>query len=98
LLPISLSAADAAAFEQTVVEADGGSMCTVDLVAQTIEGPGAAKYHFSIAPAEREALLRGLDDIGLTLEALPSIENWEKQMAGKQPWLQRIPNAEAVQR
>ncbi len=98
LLPISLDAGDAAAFEDAVVTADGATPCTVDLVAQTIAGPGPATYRFSIAPAERDALLRGLDDIGLTLDALPSIIDWEQQMKDKQPWLQRIPNAEAVQR
>jgi hypothetical protein len=43
-------------------------------------------------------LLRGLDDIGLTLEAETSIVAWENQMARKQPWLQRIPNGTAVWR
>ncbi|MEO7202998.1 MAG: 3-isopropylmalate dehydratase small subunit [Candidatus Tumulicola sp.] len=98
LLPISLDAADTVSFEEAVVADDGASTCTVDLVAQTIAGPGPIAYHFSIAPAERDALLRGLDDIGLTLEALASIVDWEKQMTNKQPWLQTIPNGQAVQR
>jgi 3-isopropylmalate/(R)-2-methylmalate dehydratase small subunit len=96
LLPISLAAADAQAFEDAVVAADGASPCTVDLVAQTIEGPGANVFRFDLAPSERDALLRGLDDIGMTLEKLTSIVNWEKDMTRKQPWLQRIPNGEAV--
>ena len=98
LLPITLDPGDAASFEDEVVAADGASPCTVDLVAQTIAGMGATTYRFSIAPAERDALLRGLDDIGLTLDALASIVAWEDQMKHQQPWLQRIPNAEAVQR
>jgi 3-isopropylmalate/(R)-2-methylmalate dehydratase small subunit len=98
LLPISLDDADAASFENDVVASDGAAPCTVDLVAQTIAGPGSATYRFAIAPAERDALLRGLDDIGLTLDALPSILDWEQHMKNQQPWLQRIPNAEAVQR
>lgn len=98
LLPISLEPGDAASFEDDVVAADGAKPCTVDLVAQTIAGPGQKTYRFTIAPAERDALLRGLDDIGLTLDALPSILDWEQRIKHKQPWLQRIPNAEAVQR
>jgi 3-isopropylmalate/(R)-2-methylmalate dehydratase small subunit len=98
LLPIVLDAGDAESFEADVVAAGGATLCTVDLVAQTIAGPGQKTYRFSIAAAERDALLRGLDDIGLTLDALSSIVDWEKQMKTKQPWLQRIPNAEAVQR
>jgi 3-isopropylmalate/(R)-2-methylmalate dehydratase small subunit len=98
LLPVTLDAGDAASFEDEVVAADGATPCTVDLVAQTIAGPGPSTYRFSIAPAERDALLRGLDDIGLTLDALASIVAWEDQMKHQQPWLQRIPNAQAVQR
>jgi 3-isopropylmalate/(R)-2-methylmalate dehydratase small subunit len=98
LLPIVLDAGDVEPFEADVEAAGGATPCTVDLVAQTIQGPGPKTYRFSIAAAERNALLRGLDDIGLTLDALPSIVDWEKQMKTRQPWLQHIPNAEAVQR
>jgi 3-isopropylmalate dehydratase small subunit len=98
LLPVTLAPADAVAFEDAVVADDGASPCIVDLLAQSVEGPGPHAYHFDIAPAERDALLRGLDDIGLTLEAETSIVAWENQMARKQPWLQRIPNGTAVWR
>jgi 3-isopropylmalate dehydratase small subunit len=33
-------------------------------------------------------LLEGLDDIGLTLKHRDEIVDWEKRMAGSQPWLQ----------
>ena len=98
LLPIVLAPNDAVAFEAAVVADDGASPCTVDLRTQTIEGPGPGTYHFALAAAERDALLRGLDDIGLTLEALASIVAWEDRMNQRQPWLQQIPNASAVQR
>jgi 3-isopropylmalate/(R)-2-methylmalate dehydratase small subunit len=98
LLPIVLAPDDRAAFEAAVVAADGASPCTVDLVEQTVSGPGAQTYRFTIDPAERDALLRGLDDIGLTLEALDAITDWETRMTTKQPWLQRIPNGTAVWR
>jgi 3-isopropylmalate/(R)-2-methylmalate dehydratase small subunit len=98
LLPVTLATADSAAFEAAVVAADGAAPCTVDLVTQTITGPGPHTYHFAIDPAERDALLKGLDDIGLTLEALDTIADWEKNMKREQPWLQRIPNGPAVWR
>jgi 3-isopropylmalate dehydratase small subunit len=98
LLPVVLAGGDAAAFEDAVVADDGASPCTVDLNAQTIAGPGPHTYRFEIAPAERDALLRGLDDIGLTLEALTSIAGWENEMTRTQPWLQHIPNGAAVWR
>jgi 3-isopropylmalate/(R)-2-methylmalate dehydratase small subunit len=98
LLPIVLSAEDNAAFEAAVVADDGASPCTVDLLAQTISGPGPQTFHFDIVPAERDALLKGLDDIGLTLESNDSIADWEKHMARTKPWLQNIPNGKAVWR
>jgi 3-isopropylmalate dehydratase small subunit len=98
LLPVVLSPAGAAAFEDAVVADDGASPCTVDLREQTVSGPGPHTYRFEIAPAERDALLRGLDDIGLTLERTAAIADWEKDMARKQPWLQTIPNGAAVWR
>lgn len=98
LLPIVLAGDDVAAFEEAVVADDGESPCTVDLRALSIEGPGPRTFAFTLDPAERNALLRGLDDIGLTLEALTSIVDWETQMKRKQPWLQDIPNGKAVWR
>jgi 3-isopropylmalate/(R)-2-methylmalate dehydratase small subunit len=98
LLPIALGAGDNAAFEAAVVAAGGAAPCTVDLIAQTVTGPGPHTYHFAIDAAERDALLRGLDDIGLTLEALDAITDWETRMTTRQPWLQRIPNGTAVWR
>jgi 3-isopropylmalate/(R)-2-methylmalate dehydratase small subunit len=98
LLPITLAAGDAESFEKAVVADDGASPCTIDLRAQTMVGPGLHSASFEIAAAERNALLRGLDDIGMTLESLTSIVDWETKIALEKPWLQRIPNGTAVWR
>jgi len=90
LLPATLAPADAAAFEQAVVAANGLHPCTVDLVAGRIDGPGPASFAFEIAPAERDALLRGLDDIGLTLESATAIAEWEARAQREYPWLQEV--------
>ncbi len=90
LLPVTLASADAAAFEQAVTAAAGGAACTVDLVAQRISGPGPVAFPFEIAAAERDALLRGLDDIGLTLESATAIAEWEARAKRERPWLQEV--------
>lgn len=90
LLPITLAAPDAAAFEQAVVAAAGAAPCTVDLVAGRIAGPGPVAFSFEIAAAERNALLRGLDDIGLTLESATAIAEWEARAKRERPWLQEV--------
>ena len=44
---------------------------------------------FEIAAGEREALLEGLDDIGLTLKQLGAIQDWERRAAAERPFMQR---------
>src|SRR5947209_405130 len=68
LLPVTLTPADAEAFEARVVATNGAAPFTVDLAAQRISGPGGGDIAFEIPAADRMRLLEGLDDIGLTLK------------------------------
>jgi 3-isopropylmalate/(R)-2-methylmalate dehydratase small subunit len=88
LLPIELRGADGEVFAARVVAADGGAPFTVDLEAQLISGPGGEAIAFDIAAADRQRLLEGLDDIGLTLRHAKEIADWEKRMRARYPWLQ----------
>jgi 3-isopropylmalate/(R)-2-methylmalate dehydratase small subunit len=88
LLPVVLAPAEADAFEQRVIAANGSAPFTVDLETQTISGPGGADITFEIAAADRMRLLEGLDDIGLSLKHTDEIVAFEKRMAAAQPWLQ----------
>ena len=88
MLPLELDGALADAFAARVVAADGAGPFTVDLLAQTISGPGGPDIKFDIAAADRMRLLEGLDDIGLTLTHTEDIVAFEQEMAAAQPWLQ----------
>jgi 3-isopropylmalate/(R)-2-methylmalate dehydratase small subunit len=88
LLPIVLAPAEADAFEQRVIAANGAAPFTVDLETQAVSGPGGADITFDIAAADRMRLLEGLDDIGLTLKHTEDIMAFEQDMARDQPWLQ----------
>jgi 3-isopropylmalate/(R)-2-methylmalate dehydratase small subunit len=88
LLPVVLGAGDAEAFEARVIAANGSAPFTVDLVTQTISGPGGPDIKFEIAAADRMRLLEGLDDIGLTLKHTDEIVAFEQRLAAAQPWLQ----------
>ena len=90
VLPVVLAPDDGVAFEQAVVAADGARPCSVDLAAGRIDGPGPVAFRFEIAAAERDALLRGLDDIGLTLECAGAIAEWEARAQREYPWLQEV--------
>jgi 3-isopropylmalate dehydratase small subunit len=88
LLPVELKDADADAFEARVLAADGRAPFTVDLLAQSISGPGGPDLMFDIPSADRMRLIEGLDDVGLTLKHAQEIDAWEKRMGGEYPWLQ----------
>jgi len=88
LLPIVLAPPEAQAFEQRVIAVNGAASFTVDLPAQRIRGPGGADVAFALPAADRMRLIEGLDDIGLTLKHREEIVDWERRMAGAQPWLQ----------
>ncbi len=49
----------------------------VDLATQTITGPGGLSFTFDLDPFRRECLLKGLDDIGLTLQHEDKITAYE---------------------
>jgi 3-isopropylmalate dehydratase small subunit len=86
LLPVVLRSDDGARFEQEVIEANGASPVSVDLVTQRVLGPSGSIYPFSIAAAERTALLEGLDDIGITLKENGAISAFEDWTSSHAPW------------
>ena len=72
------------------LKATPGATMTVDLRAQTVTAPGGAVHHFDIDATRRERLLKGLDDVGVTLEHLPEIEAFERNHERRKPWLPRL--------
>ena len=75
--------------EALMDDAERGANATisVDLEAQTINGPDGGSIEFDIDPARKNALLEGLDDIGLTLEKAAKIESYEKKAEAARPWV-----------
>lgn len=90
VLPITLGDAELTGFRQRITDADGSAPFTADLEKQHLSGPGGSDIAFDIAPAERHALMEGLDDIGLTLAHVDDIFAWEQKIAGARPWLQSV--------
>ncbi len=60
---------------------------TVDLENQTVTSSDGVVFAFEMDPFRKHCLLHGLDDIGLTMEKAPRIENFETQMAQARPWV-----------
>ncbi|MCF6302463.1 MAG: 3-isopropylmalate dehydratase small subunit [Devosiaceae bacterium] len=75
--------------EALMDDAERGSNATIsiDLEAQTIKGPDGGTIEFDIDPARKNALLEGLDDIGLTMGKVEKISGFEAGMAENRPWI-----------
>ena len=69
------------------VEETPGYRLHVDLEAQTVTTPGAQSYPFEVDAFEKYSLLNGLDQIGLTLQHLHEIRDYEKRRRSEAPWL-----------
>jgi 3-isopropylmalate/(R)-2-methylmalate dehydratase small subunit len=86
VLPIVLEAAQVdALFEQ--MYASPGYQLTVDLEQQLVKTPAGEVYGFEVDEFRRHCLLKGLDDIGLTLESADAIRGYEQRLRESSPWL-----------
>jgi 3-isopropylmalate/(R)-2-methylmalate dehydratase small subunit len=66
-----------------------GAPVTVDLETQVVIGPDGTRLPFTVDPFRREGLLRGQDEIALTLSHEPAIAAFERRRAAVAPWLSR---------
>ena len=61
---------------------------TVDLEKLEVIFPDGAKSHFELDPFWRECLLKGVDDLELTLGYQKEIQEFEQRYLCERPWLQ----------
>jgi 3-isopropylmalate/(R)-2-methylmalate dehydratase small subunit len=77
LLPIALPEADVRTIIERAQELKGYQV-TIDLEAQEVRDSAGLAAHFDIDPFRKQNLLKGLDDIGLTLQNADAIAAFEK--------------------
>ena len=67
----------------------------VDLEAQTITRAGGGEVAFEIEPFRKHRLMKGLDDIGITMAKAAEIDAFEAKQKAAQPWLYgaRLPDS-----
>jgi 3-isopropylmalate/(R)-2-methylmalate dehydratase small subunit len=86
LLPVRLE-------EETVealmahVSNPGQAVLDVDLESQTVAAADGNSYRFAMGAYDRERLLGGLDDIGVTLRKMEKIRAFEVDYSKRHPWL-----------
>ncbi len=87
LLPIVLPEPDVDVLFRDVFDIPGFELI-VDLEKQRVGTvDGSRTYDFDIDPFRKHCLLNGLDDIGLTLQHVDEIKQFEVQHQSNQPWL-----------
>jgi 3-isopropylmalate/(R)-2-methylmalate dehydratase small subunit len=64
-----------------------GYRLAVDLESQTVTTPGGERFKFDIDPFNKQSILNGLDEIGLTLKHADKIKAFEARHRERQPWL-----------
>ncbi len=69
----------------------GPAVLRVDLAAQAVTGPDGFAMAFDLPPADKTALLEGLDEIGMTLQREAEITAWEGAQRIARPWRQTLP-------
>ncbi len=88
LLPIVL---EQEKIDDLFLEAESEQGCKLDinLESQKITRADGKEYSFEVDPFRRHCLLKGLDDIGISLEDTDLIHSYEQQRRESKPWLFR---------
>lgn len=86
MLPVRLSRQDCATLRKQL-NAKPGAKITIDLAAQTVTGPDGTSYSFEMDPFAKYRMLKGLDDIDVTLEYEKEFEAFEKRYKKEATWL-----------
>jgi 3-isopropylmalate/(R)-2-methylmalate dehydratase small subunit len=85
-LPIRLDATRVAAI-RGALHAKPGSKITIDLANQTVTGPDGKTDRFEIDSFRKECLLKGVDEVNLTLSYEADIARFEQRQRGELSWL-----------
>jgi len=84
ILPIRLPLAR---LEPLAAACAGGAPLCVDLARQVLIAPKGEAIPFAVDAMRREALLHGLDDIGLTLKDDALVRAWQDRDRSARPWV-----------
>ncbi|MBA4693533.1 MAG: 3-isopropylmalate dehydratase small subunit, partial [Congregibacter sp.] len=86
ILPVALSQVQVNALFEAL-HAEVGYSLTVDLETCTVALPNGETWAFEVDAFRRDCLLKGLDDIGITLERAEAIKTFERQHRDRFPWV-----------
>jgi 3-isopropylmalate/(R)-2-methylmalate dehydratase small subunit len=86
LLPVELPIEQVRVLAGQMETAGGHAEVEVDLEAQVVTAPDGARFAFESPPVLRQMLLRGVDEIDLTLSRAVQIDAWRERDRQRRPW------------
>jgi 3-isopropylmalate/(R)-2-methylmalate dehydratase small subunit len=87
ILPVVMSEEIVDSFAAEIETTQGAGRVGIDLETQTITSPLGKTYSFDIDPRRREGLLRGLDEVALTLQRDDEIRAFQVADRAARPWI-----------
>ena len=86
LLPVILTEDEVEFLFKELYETNGFSL-SVDLLQSEVAMESEQKFNFHIDEFSRDCLIKGLDEIGLTLQNADEIKRYELKRASMHPWI-----------
>jgi 3-isopropylmalate/(R)-2-methylmalate dehydratase small subunit len=86
VVPVRLDRDTVVGLLESLAEGPDHELC-VDLQELVVMAPGGARIPFAIDPFWRECLMKGVDEIELTLGYLDRIDAFERDYRAQMPWL-----------
>ena len=87
VLPVVLDQDIVESVARDVEESQGAGRVTVDLEKCEVVSPTGKRHGFSVEARRREALLQGLDEIGVTRKQAAVIDGFQARDRQKRPWV-----------
>jgi 3-isopropylmalate/(R)-2-methylmalate dehydratase small subunit len=87
ILPIVVDKEIVDVLAAEVEHTQGAGRVSVDLEEQTITSPSGRRHRFEIDPRRRAGLLRGLDEVALTLQRAAEIRAFQAADRKERPWI-----------
>ncbi|MCA6122593.1 3-isopropylmalate dehydratase small subunit [Bradyrhizobium sp. WSM 1704] len=87
ILPIVVDKAVVDSLAADIEATQGAGKVSIDLEAQTVVSPSGKQYSFEIDPRRREGLLKGLDEVALTLQRDDDIHAFQDADRTARPWI-----------
>jgi 3-isopropylmalate/(R)-2-methylmalate dehydratase small subunit len=87
ILPVIVDKAVVDQLAADIEATQGAGKVSIDLEAQTIVSPSGARHSFEIDPRRREGLLKGLDEVALTLQLDNEIHAFQASDRAARPWI-----------